>query len=204
MAYLDSFKKPDQWGPSEGGLTGSPPPSSDYAFDIGKFAGWGKEDFLWKLMAGSFPGALNSAYFGSSWGQPKAQQETVNQYGLLTPEGARARTEAVGRANTEDAARRGGALGRLFTSLGLSPAASAGAMVDEQNKGRMATADFAAQNLDPLQLSRQRMQVVQGVGSDPSTELLTRLFGQPSKLDQNRPSFLTGLAGLLGSVPWKG
>jgi hypothetical protein len=195
------------WKDNWGGTPNVAPPTSNMGFDLNYGAGWNKGDYLTKLLGAAYPGALNGAFFASSWGQPRSQRETMSIYDMLSPGGARARTQQFGQQAIENATTTGTNQGNQLASLGFGKSAQAGALLDAGNQARTQTSDFYAQNADPLALAQQRLGVANNAGQNASMTNVLQLLGQYDPgIDQQKGSgilgSLLGLAGAAGGLGW--
>lgn len=197
----------ESWRDNWGGTQGKAPPTSQYGFDLNYSGGWNKGDYLTKLLGASYPGALDSLFFASGWGNPRAQQETVNMYDMLAPTGARARVDQFGAGEAERAATSGRQAAGFLSNLGYGKSAQSGALLDSVNQGRERTSDFAQRTSDPLVLAQQRSDVVRQSGMSPALSALQQLLGQyDPAIDQKKGGgfldSILGIAGAAGGMGW--
>ncbi len=176
----------------------APPPKSQFGYDQTVNEG-SREDFLNRLIQAIYPGAQNSAFFTSSWGQPASQQSTLDMFDLLTPEGAKARAKQYGNAQMENAQTYGKQQASGLASRGYSQAAQEGAMLDATNQARTKSSDYAAQVSDPFTLAQGRYQVAQQAGVSPATQLFAQLLGAGGSV-QSQPGGPSLFESLLGAA----
>lgn len=177
----------------------SQPPRSQFGYDQ-TVNGGSREDFLNRLVQAIYPGAQNSAFFTTSWGQPQSERATLDMFNMTTPEGARARSSQYARTQAENAVTAGRRDASGLASRGFSQAAQQGAMLDATNRARSASSDYAATVQDPFELAKQRYAIAQQAGVSPATQLFAQLLGTGGvgQQEQRGPTFLESLAGIGG------
>jgi len=171
----------DNWGKDQGwNIGGKPngsPPSSNFGFDLSKFDGFDKNALLMKLILSNYPGALNSGFFASGWGEPNFEKSLMDSFNLATPEGARARSAGFKRASMESAATQGRNSAQVLRSQGLSNSAQSGALLDALNQGAERSSEYDAATTDPSVLAQKRAQIAGSAGEGPAARTLLQLFG---------------------------
>lgn len=190
------------------------PPTSRFQFNLDDSGnngglvwddGFQPTDYLKQLLKSQYPGAVNSGYFTSGWGQPRFEQSTMEAYDALTPTGARARVDQFGRGETERAASSGRQTAGFLSNLGYGQSAQTGARLDAVNQARGRTSDYAAQTTDPFNMAMQRSQIAGSAGNGPGVQNILQLLGM-GKDKAEKPTLLETGLGLLGgafSAGWK-